>query len=197
LFAVTQISASTRTNFHLQNRQLQDKKYFIADKYLEKYPSIIIVNISTQKLQLFKKGKLTTSYSISTSRIGLGQKEGSGRTPIGLHKICEKIGENAPPYGIFVGRKFTGKIWTPRYNNTDHIVTRILRLEGLENGLNKGKDHAGTIVDSKQRSIYIHGTAMAWKLGHPTTIGCIYMKSNDVIKLFDEVAVGTIVFITT
>ena len=173
----------------------------IQDKNLQNCASLIVVDISKQQLQLFKKGELKKSYPISTSKKGPGQEINSRKTPIGLHKICEKIGNGAPHYGVFKGRQFTGFVWpkdTPRHKHfKDFIVTRILRLEGLENGLNKGRNRAGLTVDSKDRAIYIHGTTMEWKIGFPSTIGCIHMRSRDVIKLFDEVDVGTLVYITT
>lgn len=163
--------------------------------------NLIIINITTQQLQLFNQGKLQNTYLISTSKKGPGQQLGSSKTPIGLHKVCEKIGAKAPPYAIFKSRQFTGNIWpkhTPRHlHNKDYIVTRILRLEGLEPGINKGQDKYGTIVDSKTRTIYIHGTTMEWKLGYPSTIGCIHMRNNDIVQLFDSVSVGTLVLITT
>ena len=172
-----------------------------TEKYLHTAPNFIVVDISTQKLQLFKHGKLQKTYTISTSKKGPGQYSGSRKTPIGLHKICEKIGERAPQYGIFKGRQFTGSVWpkhTPRHLHLkDFIVTRILRLEGLESGINKGQNKKGTLVDSKDRAIYIHGTTMEWKLGYPSTIGCIHMQSKDITKLFNDVPVGTLVLITT
>ncbi len=191
-------SVVAKVNSHLY---APDNRIALNDKYLKDCLSLIIIDISKQKLQLFEKGKLKKTYLISTSKKGPGQLVGSRKTPIGLHRICEKIGENAPQYAIFKGRKFTGYIWpknTPRSRHLkDFIVTRILRLEGLEIGINKGLNNAGKIVDSKDRAIYIHGTTMEWKLGFPSTIGCIHMRSKDVAKLFDEVSVGTLVFITT
>ena len=186
-----------RLNFNSQKKP----EFALTSPYLTNSPSLIVINISTQKLQLFEKGKLKKSYPISTSKRGAGQLSGSRQTPLGLHQICEKIGDGAPQYAVFKGRKFTGHVWpttTPRHlHKRDFIVTRILRLEGLEPGRNKGHNHKGRTVDSKDRAIYIHGTTMEWKLGSPATIGCIHMGSKDVIKLFDRVAVGTLVYITS
>ncbi|HXH54788.1 MAG TPA: L,D-transpeptidase, partial [Gammaproteobacteria bacterium] len=77
----------------------------------------------------------------------------------------------------------------------DYISTRILRLEGLQPGLNKGRDKLGRIVDSETRAIYIHGTTMEWKLGAPTGKGCVHMSAADVVKLFESVPTGTLVWI--
>lgn len=196
IFFIGGISACTGINSHLD---AANDSIAIDKQELKDVPSLIVVDIAKQKLQLFEKGKLRTSYTISTSKKGPGQTINSSKTPVGLHKVCEKIGETAPTYGVFKGRKFTGFVWqkdTPRYlHRKDFIVTRILRLEGLEKGINKGYNNAGKLVDSKERAIYIHGTTMEWKLGYPSTIGCIHMRSRDVMKLFDEVNVGTLVYI--
>ena len=48
----------------------------------------------------------------------------------------------------------------------DVITSRILWLDGLEDGVNKGGD-----VDSKERFIYIHGTAEEGLIGKPASIG--------------------------
>jgi lipoprotein-anchoring transpeptidase ErfK/SrfK len=183
------------------NTQYIKQHSYNTTKYIHNNQNLIVVDISSQKLKLFKNGKLKTTYTISTSKKGPGQHSGSWKTPIGLHKVCEKIGDGVPNYAIFKGRQFTGTVWpkhTPKHLHLkDYIVTRILRLEGLEKGVNKGQNKKGILVDSKERDIYIHGTTMEWKLGYPSTIGCIHMKSKDIVKLFNEVPVGTLVLITT
>ena len=181
------------------NANINTYQHINNNTTIKQSTNLIIINISEQKLKLFNNGKIKKFFTISTSKKGAGQTQGSRKTPIGLHKICEKIGDGAPHYAIFKGRKFTGSIWpksTPRHlHRRDFIVTRILRLEGLENGINKGQNQDGIKVDSKERAIYIHGTTMEWKLGSPSTIGCIHMSSKDVVKLFNDVPVGTMVLI--
>ncbi|MBP6104144.1 MAG: L,D-transpeptidase, partial [Gammaproteobacteria bacterium] len=44
-------------------------------------------------------------------------------------------------------------------------------------------------------AVYIHGTTMEWKLGAPSTKGCVHMRADDVIRLFNSVPVGTLVWI--
>lgn len=170
---------------------------------------LIVINTANQTLYLYQpNGVILKSYIISTSKKGLGQLLGSHKTPIGLHKIVEKIGHNVPHYGIFRNRQFTNKVWQKDFfvNNApqkkqlarhkkDFIVTRILRLQGLEIGTNQGKDHQGKIVDSLHRGIYIHGTTMEWKLGKPSTIGCIHLSSQDIVELFNLVPIGCLVLI--
>lgn len=117
---------------------------------------IIEVVISKQRLLLKDKCRVLSSYSISTSKYGAGNRSGSNKTPLGLHQIVSKIGRNAPLHAIFKCRRNTGKIGKIR-DRGDFITTRILRLSGLEKGINKGRG-----IDSFRRYIYIHGTPEEW-----------------------------------
>lgn len=151
----------------------------------------ITIKISKQKLYLFDNSQILKVYSISTSRFGIGNKSGSYKTPLGLHRIISKIGRNASGGAIFKKRRNIGKIFKVYKNKkkaVDLITTRILRLEGLEPGINKGKG-----IDSFKRCIYIHGTPEEWLIGRPASHGCIRMKNGDVIGLFDLVKRDTLV----
>ena len=75
-------------------------------------------------------------------------------------------------------------------NDEDYITSRILRLTGLEEGINRGAN-----VDSYSRYIYIHGTPHRDKLGSKQSHGCIRMSDNDVFKLFEMVELKTLVLI--
>lgn len=155
--------------------------------------SSVLINISKQRLKLIDNDVIIQEYSISTSRFGIGNKAGSCKTPLGLHKICEKIGKNAPLGAIFKARKNTGEIAEFEVENPyndDLITTRIIRLTGLQDGVNKGEG-----IDSSKRYIWIHGTAEEKKIGKPASHGCIRMKNEDIIELFDNVRVGTEVVI--
>ena len=133
---------------------------------------------------------LIRQYPVSTAANGLGERSGSYCTPRGRHRIAEKIGAGAPLGAAFKARQPTGEIWTRELDaenpGRDWILTRILWLEGLEPGRNKG----GT-VDSHARYIYIHGTNEEHRLGTPASHGCIRMKNADVAELFELVKVGT------
>jgi len=141
-------------------------------------------------LFLKDKDSVLSSYPISTSKYGIGNNSGSNKTPLGRHRIVSKLGRNAPLGAIFKRRRNIGKIAKTCKNGTDLITTRILRLEGLEKGLNRGKG-----VDSFQRCIYIHGTPEENIIGKPASHGCIRMKNRDIIKLFDSVKRNTLVAI--
>ena len=53
------------------------------------------VNVAEQTLTHFYKSSPKTLV-ISTAVRGTGQKKDSNKTPLGLHQIVEKIGENEP-----------------------------------------------------------------------------------------------------
>jgi hypothetical protein len=127
-------------------------------------------------------------YVISTSAYGIGQDANSNRTPLGLHCIAEKIGNGQPIGTIFRSRQVVGLTWQGQPDA--RIVHRILWLEGLESGFNRGG-----AVDSYRRYIYIHGFGDETTLGRPTSHGCIHVAARDLMPLFDLVPVGTLVWI--
>ena len=131
---------------------------------------------------------LEKRYRVSTSRFGVSQFAGSNGTPLGLHRIAEKIGGGWPVGTVFESRKPIGYTWQGRPNAK--ITTRILWLEGLEPGYNRGGK-----VDSHARYIYIHGTGDETTLGRPASCGCIHLAADDLIPLFDKLASGTLVWV--
>lgn len=152
------------------------------------------VSIRNQSICLFDGDSLIICYPVSTSRFGAGNQEGSYRTPLGWHRICEKIGKAAPPGMIFVSGKPSGRIAVIYSDTTDlpedEITTRILRLKGCEKGLNLGGS-----VDSYRRHIYIHGTREEGLIGQPASHGCVRMKNQDIIDLFSRVPLYTYILI--
>ena len=155
----------------------------------------IEISISAQMLNLFDDfGTVKASYGISTAANGVGCEKDSGCTPLGKHVIRAKIGADEPLNTVFVGRRPTGEILSPelaaQYPQRDWILTRIMWLSGTE----VGKNRLGN-VDSMQRYIYIHGTPDTEPMGQPCSHGCVRMRNQDVIELFDLVDVGTPVVI--
>ena len=131
------------------------------------------------------------TYTVSTAANGLGNRVDSLKTPIGLHRVKQKIGGGEPPGMVFKAREPTGHISKNNDNREeDEITSRILWLDGLEPGFNNGGVH-----DSYSRYIYIHGTSDEMRIGQPVSHGCIRMKNPDVIELFDEVLVNDLVII--
>jgi lipoprotein-anchoring transpeptidase ErfK/SrfK len=135
------------------------------------------------------------TYQISTAKNGLGEKNGSFCTPRGRHIVRAKIGAGQPMYAVFVRRRPTGEIWTPalheQYPGRDWILTRILWLSGCEPGFNR----LGA-VDTMRRYVYIHGTHELAEMGKPGSIGCVRMRSPDIVELFERVPPYTEVVIS-
>lgn len=155
----------------------------------------IEISIQNQTLTLLDSAKREIAqYSISTAANGAGCDKNSGCTPLGAHIIRAKIGADALPNAVFVGRRLTGEICThelmAKFPERDWILTRILWLSGTE----IGKNRLGN-VDSMQRYIYIHGTPDSEPMGVPRSHGCVRMRNADVMALFKQVKVGTRVLI--
>jgi lipoprotein-anchoring transpeptidase ErfK/SrfK len=169
-------------------------------EYLEiKYPTFtfnkyIYVAAKRQKMYLIENGDIISSYSISTAKNGIGSKVGSKKTPEGLHRIAEKVGEGIPQNTIIRQKVATDEkaeiVLTPKWTNLDLITTRVFHLTGMENGKNAGEG-----CDSYKRGIFIHGTHEEGLLGKPASKGCVRMANKDVIELFENVEVGTFVVI--
>lgn len=166
----------------LQNR-LQQLHYNTDSVYLH-------VDIKNQRLFFIKNKAVVKTYPVSTSKFGIGNIENSNMTPLGVHQISNKIGHNAPHGRIFRSREDTGENYNENMTEENLILTRILRLDGLEPGINKGGK-----IDSFSRYIYIHGTNREDLIGTPMSHGCICMRNNDIIELFDSVEEGTLVII--
>ncbi len=131
------------------------------------------------------------SYPVSTAANGIGNRVDSFKTPFGLHRIRKKIGGGQPSGMVFESREPCGRIARNLDNrDTDEITSRILWLDGLEEGVNRGGAY-----DTYERYIYIHGTSDEKRIGEPVSAGCIRMKNDDVIELFDEVLVNDLVLI--
>ncbi|MHB8843636.1 MAG: L,D-transpeptidase family protein [Nitrospirota bacterium] len=150
----------------------------------------LVVSIEEQALFVCANGRIVERYEASTSRFGTGNRENSLKTPLGIHRIKEKFGAGAPPGRVFRDREDTGEHWDHGRTGDNLILSRILRLEGLEQGINKGPG-----VDSYERYIYIHGTGREDMIGTPLSHGCVCLRNLDVIRLFDTVGEGTLVCI--
>jgi L,D-transpeptidase YbiS len=151
----------------------------------------IIIRIPDQTLELFDKdGRLLKHYVVSTATKGAGEHNGSNCTPRGRHIIRAKVGAGETANTVFVRRRPTGEIWTPELAaenpGRDWILTRILWLSGCEPGINR----LGC-VDTMRRYIYIHGSPDTVPIGQPGSIGCVRMRNNDIIELFDRVPAYT------
>lgn len=161
---------------------------------MNKTTKVIDINVSKQLLTVLQDGKVISEYQVSTAKNGVGQKNGSECTPLGIHIIDSKIGSDAKENAVFIARKESGEIFTEelRQNNPDRdwILTRILWLRGVEEGKNKGGK-----VDTMSRYIYIHGCPDSDSFSSPSSHGCVKMRNKDIIELFDNIEVNTQVLI--
>lgn len=127
-------------------------------------------------------------YRISTSRFGIGQVMDTNRTPLGLHRIAHKAGGGWPVGVVLVNREPVGFTWQGQPHAA--IAHRVLWLEGLEPGWNRGGN-----VDTLERCIYVHGVGNELTLGRPASRGCIHLAARDLMPLYDRLPVGTLVWI--
>lgn len=153
----------------------------------------LVVDPLLQRLYLLRADSVHCCYPVSTSRAGISSREGTIYTPPGLHAVRERYGYQHPVGAVFRSRVHKpGEIahirTEPIDEEEDLITTRILWLEGLEEGINKGKG-----VDSYRRYIYIHGTHEEGLLGQPASHGCIRMGNRAIARLYPHLPTGTLV----
>ena len=140
----------------------------------------IRISVRRQRLVLEAGQKKLAEYPVSTSRFGLGSKEGSFKTPTGKFRIAERIGDGMPAGTVFKSRRPV-RATKKMLREDDLVMTRILWLDGLE----------PRNANTHGRYVYIHGTNHEEDLGTAASHGCIRMKNEDVVELFDRVAEGT------
>ena len=155
---------------------------------------LLIVSIKSQRLFYLIEGKLAKEYTVSTSKNPSSCVVNSYGTPIGLHIIATMIGSEEPSGMVFKGRVPTQHFtkYTIEQQKSNLITSRIIRLRGLEYGIN-----VGVGCDTYNRYIYIHGTNHEARIGRPFSNGCIEMKNVDIIELFKQICEKNLVWITT
>jgi len=149
--------------------------------------SLALVSVAAQELRVWTEGTLRGSFVVSTAANGPGCREGSGCTPIGWHRVASVHGRGEPVCTRFVSREPVG-IWQGEEVEDDLILTRIFRLEGIEEGLNKGEG-----IDSFDRYIYLHGTNREDLLGKPASHGCVRVSNEACLRLEELLKEGDLV----
>ena len=138
-----------------------------GDKLAKKYPVVLTVDRAGFRISLFKHLKRVKAYPIAVGQAGL-------ETPAGLYTIANKATNpawhvpNSPWAGSLAGQVIPGG--AP--NNP--IKARWL---GVYDGVG------------------VHGTSDRASIGTNASHGCIRMLIEDVEKLYDQVPVGTPIFI--
>lgn len=149
---------------------------------------LIFVSVDEQEMYVIDNNRILKTFEISSSKYGEGEQVNSMRTPLGLHFIAKKIGDDADLNTIFKARSNTGRQAIPndeRFMDKDLITTRIMWLEGGEERNSLGTN------SSMKRYVYIHGTPDEALLGKPASHGCIRMKNIDVYALYEFCEEGT------
>jgi len=149
-------------------------------------PSVhLVISLDDQNLKVIQGDCCIREFAISTAVMGMGFAKDSYRTPTGRFRVCARIGAGEPGGTIFKCRVPVG-LWQPgEAPEEDLILSRILRLEGL--------DAANS--NTLERCIYLHGTNREDLLGQPASHGCVRLGNADVIELFDMVSIGDLVVI--
>ena len=151
---------------------------------------LLVVDVARQTATLVEDGHAVATWPVSTARNGIGGAENSFKTPPGWHRVHARIGEGADSGTVFSSRESTGETWHGETCADDLILTRILTLDGLEDGINRGPGH-----DSLERYIYLHGTNHEDLIGRPVSQGCVRLANKDVCALVDRMREGDFVLI--
>ncbi|MDD2676031.1 MAG: L,D-transpeptidase family protein [Methylacidiphilaceae bacterium] len=150
--------------------------------------TVVRVSVHDQALEVVKDGTATHRFPVSTSRFGLGDQTNSYRTPLGRFIVQNKIGDGVPLGGKFHHRQYTGERVDLEHGSApghDSLLTRILWLRGLE----------ASNRNAYSRGIYIHGTNQEALIGQPASYGCVRMRNQDVVALYNVVPLGSLVVI--
>jgi lipoprotein-anchoring transpeptidase ErfK/SrfK len=132
----------------------------------DKYPVMLVADRTAFKLRLYKKLQLVKEYTVAVGAVGFD-------TPAGLYHIQNKQVDPTwnVPDSAWAG-DLAGKSIPPGPDNP--LKARWLGIF----------DGAG-----------IHGTDEIYSLGSAASHGCLRMAVPDVIELYDQVPVGTPIYI--
>lgn len=143
----------------------------------------MVVSVAEQMMVTLEGSRPRRRYRVSTSKFGTGDKRGTYLTPLGRLQVVEILGQGLPSGARLKAGLHTGEIVQVDAPGRDAIVTRVLRLRGME------RRNARAL----ERAIYIHGTPEESRLKTPASYGCIRMASADIIELCRWVKVGALV----
>jgi lipoprotein-anchoring transpeptidase ErfK/SrfK len=132
----------------------------------KKYPVVLVADRTNFQLKLYKQLQLVKSYTVAVGAVGFD-------TPAGLYHIQNKAVNPTwtVPNSAWAG-DLAGKVVPPGPDNP--LKARWLGIF----------DGAG-----------IHGTEETYSLGQAASHGCLRMAIPDVIELYDQVPVGTPIYI--
>src|SRR5215218_1543560 len=138
-----------------------------GDKLAAKYPVVLAVDRGNFRISLFKRLKKVKAYPIAVGQAGL-------ETPSGLYTIQTKAINPA---------------WhVPNSDWAGSLAGRVIPGGTPENPL---KSRWLGVYDG----VGVHGTDARGSIGTNASHGCIRMLVEDVEKLYDEVPIGTPIYI--
>jgi lipoprotein-anchoring transpeptidase ErfK/SrfK len=133
----------------------------------EKQPTAVTVSLSERVVRVFDKGELTTSYAVAI---------GEPRYPTPPGQFTVQGMQVDPPWNVpqsdWAG-DLAGKT-IPGGDPSNPLVARWIGFNG---------------------SVGFHGTASLGSIGSAASHGCVRMRPDDVIDLYERVAVGTPVLV--
>ena len=149
--------------------------------------NFITVDVSAQRLTLYRYGTAIAQYVISTAKKGTGEGINSYQTPRGWLRICACHGDGQPLDMQFRARQPVGRLKdVPVSQDQDPILARVLRLSGLQ-WLNR---------HTYNRYVYNHGARQSRLEQHrPLSQGCVNMSVQDVTSLYEKIEKGAWVYI--
>lgn len=129
-------------------------------------PGTIIVNTPERRLYLIEPGGKARRYAVGVGKPGFEWA--------GAHKVT---------------RKAEWPSWRPPQSMIERERKKGRELPSfMEGGVNNPLGARALYLGS---SIYrIHGTNQAWSIGKAVSSGCIRMRNEDVMDLYDRVPVG-------
>jgi lipoprotein-anchoring transpeptidase ErfK/SrfK len=158
-------SPSAPRTFVAQTRHTKPKVTEAALK--RKYNTVIVVNRGEFRLRLFKNLKLHQTFGIAVGQVGL-------ETPAGQYTIANKA---INPAWHVPNSAWAGSLAGTVIAGSDPSNPIKARWLGIFDGVG------------------IHGTSDDASIGSNASHGCIRMHIPDVEKLYDEVPVGSAVYI--
>ena len=133
----------------------------------DKYPIVLVADRNAFQLRLYKDLQLATQYTVAVGALGFD-------TPAGLYHIQNKAVD--PPWSV------------PDSDWAGDLAGTVVPGGVPENPL---KARWLGIYDGAG----IHGTDQTYSLGTAASHGCIRMAIPDVIELYDQVPVGSPIYI--
>jgi lipoprotein-anchoring transpeptidase ErfK/SrfK len=130
-------------------------------------PNTIVVNTKDRRLTYVMDGGQAEVYGIGVGREGF--------TWSGTDRVSRKAEwPGWTPPAVMIARERAQGVILPAYMKG-----------GEDNPLGARALYIGA------RIYRIHGTAEPWTIGHAVSSGCIRLTNDDIIDLYDRVAVGT------